>query len=366
MKITLQNLTKVFPKRGKKESGDVIAVNDFTFEIPDGKLIGLLGPSGCGKSTTLNLISGLEKPTKGRIFFGDDEVTNLPPEARGVGLVFQNYALYPHMTVRQNILFPLQNLKGEERPSKEQMEERAMEAARLVQIEGLMDRKPSELSGGQQQRVAIARALVKLPRVLLLDEPLSNLDARLRLQTREEIRRIQRQTGITTIFVTHDQEEAMSISDLIVVMKDGVLQQIGAPQEVYDEPINLFVAQFLGTPPIHVFDAEVKGGKLLIGGAAVLDVPGVSDQPVHAAVRPEGFVLREDGPLCCDLSRVEIMGRDTSVVCSHGSCTSGTIRAIIPSEDKVDTGSDTVRFALKPRKVYLFSTVTQERIRVEG
>ncbi len=192
MKVVLQHLTKKFPSRNKKSNDEVIAVNDFNFEIPDGKLIGLLGPSGCGKSTALNLISGLLKPTSGRILFGDDDVTNLPPENRGVGLVFQNYALYPHLTVKQNILFPLQNLKGSERPSKDEMERRALEAAKLVQIEGLMERKPGEMSGGQQQRVAIARAVVKMPRVLLLDEPLSNLDARLRLQTREEIRRIQR------------------------------------------------------------------------------------------------------------------------------------------------------------------------------
>ena len=257
MKIILKNLTKKFPGRGRK-SEDVIAVNNFDFEIPDGKLIGLLGPSGCGKSTTLNLICGLLKPTDGQIFFGEEDVTNLPPEKRGVGLVFQNYALYPHLTVLKNITFPLENLRGADKLSKEEMEQRALEAAKLVQIEGLMDRKPSELSGGQQQRVAIARALVKMPKVLLLDEPLSNLDARLRLQTREEIRRIQKQTGITTVFVTHDQDEAMSISDLIVVMKDGLVQQIGKPQDVYDNPVNLFVAKFLGTPPINVFTGHVK------------------------------------------------------------------------------------------------------------
>ena len=227
MNVTLQNLTKKFPNRNKKAGGEVTAVNDFTFEVPDGQLIGLLGPSGCGKSTTLYMICGLQAPTSGRIFFGDRDVTDLPTENRGVGLVFQNYALYPHMTVLQNILFPLENLKGKDRPGKEEMRRRAVEAARLVQIDSLLDRKPSELSGGQQQRVAIARALVKMPGVLLLDEPLSNLDARLRLQTREEIRRIQRQTGITTVFVTHDQEEAMSISDQIVVMKEGVVQQTG-------------------------------------------------------------------------------------------------------------------------------------------
>ena len=197
MKVVLEHLTKRFPSRDKKIHDEVIAVNDFNFEIPDGKLVGLLGPSGCGKSTTLNLICGLETPTEGRIYFGDDDVTDLPPENRGVGLVFQNYALYPHMTVRQNIMFPLENLKGKDKLTKQQMEEKALEAAKLVQIDDLMDRRPNERSGGQQHRVAIARALVKMPRVLLLDEPLSNLDARLRLQTREEIRRIQKETGIT-------------------------------------------------------------------------------------------------------------------------------------------------------------------------
>ena len=250
MKVTLQNVTKIFPSRHKKQEQDVIAVNDFSFEIPDGQLIGLLGPSGCGKSTTLNLLSGLQKPTSGKILFGDDDVTNLPPENRGVGLVFQNYALYPHLTVQQNITFPLENRKGKAKLTKQQMADMALEVAKLVQIDTLMDRKPSELSGGQQQRVAIARALVKMPRILMLDEPLSNLDARLRLQTREEIRRIQRETGITTIFVTHDQEEAMSISDLIVVMKDGVVQQIGKPQTVYEDPVNLFVAKFLEHLPL--------------------------------------------------------------------------------------------------------------------
>ena len=288
MKVELQNLTKIFPSRNKKAGEEVVAVNDFTFTIPDGKLVGLLGPSGCGKSTTLYMISGLQKPSSGKIFFGDEDVTELSPENRGIGLVFQNYALYPHMTVKQNILFPLQNLKGEDKMTKEQMLERAYEAAKLVQIDELMDRKPSELSGGQQQRVAIARALVKMPRVLLLDEPLSNLDARLRLQTREEIRRIQKETGITTIFVTHDQEEAMSISDLIVVMKLGVVQQIGKPQQIYDNPINLFVAKFLGTPPINVFEGEVKAEKLYIGGAEVLDVPGAPDGEVYIGIRPEG------------------------------------------------------------------------------
>lgn len=361
MKVILENLTKKFPNRNKKQA-DVIAVNHFNFEIPDGKLIGLLGPSGCGKSTALNLLCGLLKPTSGKIFFGEDDVTNLPAENRGVGMVFQNYALYPHLTVKQNIMFPLQNLKGKDKLTKEQMAERTFEAAKLVQIEELMERKPSELSGGQQQRVAIARALVKMPRILLMDEPLSNLDARLRLQTREEIRRIQKETGITTVFVTHDQEEAMSISDSIVVMKDGVVQQIGKPQDVYDNPVNLFVARFLGTPPINLFEGEVRNGVLYIGEDAALEIKEVPNQKVYVGIRPEGFLLQKDGPLCCKLKGVEVMGRDISVVSSHDASLNTQIRSIINAENEVDTEIETVRFSLKPNKVLLFSKGSEERI----
>ena len=365
MKVVLQNLTKIFPSRDKKSGKEVVAVNDFSFEIPDGKLIGLLGPSGCGKSTTLYMISGLQKPTSGQIFFGDDDVTELSTENRGIGLVFQNYALYPHMTVKQNILFPLQNLKGKDKMPKNEMLDRAQQVAKLVQIDELMDRKPSELSGGQQQRVAIARALVKMPRVLLLDEPLSNLDARLRLQTREEIRRIQKETGITTVFVTHDQEEAMSISDMIVVMKLGVLQQIGKPQDVYDDPVNLFVAKFLGTPPINVFNGKVEGGKLWIGEDAVMDVPGVENQEVIVGIRPEGFDLDDNGPMHCQLNNVEVMGRDVSIVSTNSASQNPVVRSIVDADNKVDLSSAEVRYTLKPHKVFLFRKDTEERIYCE-
>ena len=365
MKIVLEHLTKRFPNRNKKLP-DVIAVNDFNLEIPDGKLVGLLGPSGCGKSTALNLLCGLQKPTEGKIFFGADDVTNLPAENRGVGFVFQNYALYPHLTVRQNITFPLENLKGKDKLTKEAMNEKALEAAKLVQIDGLMDRKPSELSGGQQQRVAIARALVKMPRVLLMDEPLSNLDARLRLQTREEIRRIQRETKITTIFVTHDQEEAMSISDQIIVMENGIIQQIGKPQEVYDEPKNLFVAKFLGTPPINVFHAKVEQGSLYIGKEAVLKLKGVEDQELIAAIRPEGFVLNENGALTCQLDEVEVMGRDVTVVSKHEASENVEIGSIVPSEEKTDHLKKEVRFDIKPNKLFLFRKDSGERIFFEA
>ena len=366
MKIVLENLTKKYPNRNRKIKEDVIAVNDFTFEIPDGQLIGLLGPSGCGKSTTLNMICGLEKPSGGKIWFGDRDVTNLPPENRGVGMVFQSYALYPHLTVRQNIMFPLENLKGDQKLTREEMQSKAEEAARLVQIDQLLDRKPSELSGGQQQRVAIARALVKRPRVLLLDEPLSNLDARLRLQTREEIRRIQRETGITTVFVTHDQEEAMSISDRIVVMEAGIVQQIGRPQEVYDDPVNLFVAKFLGTPPVNVFSGKVRGGQLYLEDQAVLPAVSLQDQEVTVGIRPEGFVIDENGPMRAALNAIEVMGRDTSVVASHPACANPVIRAIVSSEMAAGLCGNEVRFSLKPSKVHLFDVKTGQRIRLKN
>ena len=365
MKVVLQNLTKIFTSRDKKAGKEVVAVNDFSFEIPDGKLIGLLGPSGCGKSTTLYMISGLQKPTAGKIFFGDDDVTELSTENRGIGLVFQNYALYPHMTVKQNIMFPLQNLKGKDKLTKDEMLKRTVDAAKLVQIDGLLERKPSELSGGQQQRVAIARALVKMPRVLLLDEPLSNLDARLRLQTREEIRRIQKETGITTVFVTHDQEEAMSISDMIVVMKDGIVNQIGKPQDVYDDPKNLFVARFLGTPPINVLKGKIENGNVFIGDECVLCTEGAEDQEVFIGIRPEGFELDENGSFSCKLKNIEVMGRDISVVSQHPASLNPIVRSIINSDNKIDVTSETVKYSLKPHKVFIFNKETEERIYFE-
>jgi len=572
MEVRIENLTKTFVgRKGVKTT----AVNQMSFTIPDGKLVGLLGPSGCGKSTTLYMIAGLHKPTDGHIWFGDEDVTNLPPENRGIGLVFQNYALYPHLSVRQNIEFPLDNVRfpgpfgdelnhlsdikadqkqtardmkatekalkkaeadevkyankaaslrqaGDEenaklfeeyagnakvaqqdatsrlaslaehveylekelvaaeevlakakadfkeksdnvkaakkeakdfkkeqkkafsdkckeinssdasadekkeaikkakeayvsavdkkdaefqakadalsneartRLSKQDKDAIAHEMARIVDIEPYLERKPKELSGGQQQRVAIARALAKKPRVLLLDEPLSNLDARLRLQTREEIKRIQRETGITTIFVTHDQEEAMSISDTIVVMKFGVIQQIDEPQKVYEEPANLFVAKFLGSPAINVFDGEIKDGQLLLNGKvfdkdACYKKPHVynvekeveqvqdngevvmvkvseeateKDRKVKIAVRPESFSFEAKGDIPVVVKQVEHIGRDINVVGHVEDQEENHIKVIIPSElrDKV-LGKE--KLAFKAKRFYVFEE-SGERIK---
>ena len=263
--------------------------------LPDGELVSLLGPSGCGKSTVLNMLAGILKPTAGRIFFDGEDVTTLPPERRGIGLVFQNYALYPHMTVLQNISFPLEIQKV----PREERQQRARDMAKMVHVDTLLHRRPKELSGGQQQRVAIARALVKKPKLLLLDEPLSNLDARLRLEMREEIRRIQQQTQVTTVFVTHDQEEAMSISDHIALMKDGYLQQYDKPQQLYDNPNNQFVADFLGAPPInHLNGTLVNGQFTLTDGSAAFPLPlpvdGVPQgRPLILAIRAESAAVAE-------------------------------------------------------------------------
>ena len=635
MEIRIKDLTKIFPGDARKNIRDTIAVKDLNFNVDDGTLVGLLGPSGCGKSTTLYMISGLQTPTSGEVWFGDQEVTNLSPEKRGIGLVFQNYALYPHMTIYKNIEFPLTNLQVEiplvtffdftlnyeyqmkkrdvldgilksvdslckrvglnkkqfqitsslegenlkltvllknvapasknlfvdnfpkiidakltnveevqtsealfdstvratvnkigeketvdltfksrlgkdfdlpqmddtirtireaikpignpgeivisrgkrgfdlvarvksllhsrlqecfeaisnsvpmeearyfvsnvvnaenqkfvrdffkkhnlkitdmklyydkehtkiyfklhrtstetakqvmdelaeqlelsdivldtaqaiahRKLTKEERRDIVYDTAKLVQVDEYLERKPNQLSGGQQQRVAIARALVKHPRVLLLDEPLSNLDARLRLQTREEIRRIQQETGITSVFVTHDQEEAMSISDKIVVMKLGEMQQMGAPQEVYNSPANLFVAQFLGTPPINVFKGAVKGEKIYVGEDCVGEAKGIKDQEVSVAIRPEGFVLaneKDKGVLHAECEMIQVMGRDISVVAKNELCTKPTFKAIISADDKVNPGK--VAFKVKPHKIFIFDAETDERIYIK-
>ncbi len=322
MEIRIENLTKTY--------GNFNAVDNMNLTVKDGELVGLLGPSGCGKSTTLFMLAGLTEPTAGKIFFGDKEVTNIVPEDREIGLVFQNYALYPHMTVAENIMFPLINRKV----NKKEAYDRAFEMAKLVQIEQLMDRKPKALSGGQQQRVAIARALVKKPSVLLLDEPLSNLDAKLRIETREEIRRIQQEVKITTIFVTHDQEEAMSISDRIAVLDKGVLQQYEQPQEMYLNPDNLFVAQFLGMPQINTFDVTVKDKTIICNDVVLRNNCEIADGTYTAGVRPESFEINK-GTNEIMVDSVRMTGRDLLITFGLGQ---QNLRALAHSDLKLNKG----------------------------
>ncbi len=342
MEVRLEQLTKRF--------GAVTAVDGLSLRLADGEIAGLLGPSGCGKSTTLFMLAGLLAPDGGEIWFGEENVTHVPPEKRGIGLVFQNYALYPHMTVLGNIMFPLLNTKVE----KQKAIVIATEMAELVQIRELLNRKPSELSGGQQQRVAIARALAKKPKLLLLDEPLSNLDARLRMETREEIRRIQREVQITTVFVTHDQEEAMSISDRIAVMRDGKLQQYDIPQRIYKAPANRFVATFLGSPPINLFAAQVKNGMLAAGETVLAPAPHAAPGPALTGIRPEAFVPDPNG-FAVTVQKAELLGRDIIITFPLGG---QAVKAIVSSDDDVKPG-DTLRLKVKPGQILQFDEATQ-------
>ena len=352
MEVRIENLTKHF--------GTTVAVENFNAVLESGDLTALLGPSGCGKSTILNMLSGIVPATSGRIFFNERDVTDLEPADRGIGLVFQNYALYPHMSVEENIAFPLE-IKG---IPKAQRKERAQEMAKLVHVDELLKRKPAQLSGGQQQRVAIARALVKEPQLLLLDEPLSNLDARLRIEMREEIRRIQQETGVTTVFVTHDQEEAMSISDSIILMQKGVLVQESKPQELYDQPVNEFAADFLGTPPINKVFGVIENGAIHIDGGPVCKFDGLEGQPngrrVHFSIRAESFLINGDAPLMeGSVTRVFIMGKEQLAYLKLGSF---EVRAYIDSEQDLKAGQN-VQIGLRRKGVFVFDAETGERIK---
>ena len=340
MKITLKNITKKF--------GSTIAAKDFSCELPDGHLICVLGPSGCGKSTILNMLCGIVQPTEGQIFFDDEDVTKLPPDQRNIGMVFQNYALYPHLTVLENISFPLEIKKV---PKKERFE-KAKEIAKLVQVDGLLKRYPAELSGGQQQRVAIARALIKNPKILLMDEPLSNLDARLRLEMREEIRRIQLETGVTTIFVTHDQEEAMSISDSIILMKDGLLIQEGLSQDLYNKPNCNFVAEFLGNPPIN----KIKNSKEFINSLnnnklLPYDFSKFLDEEYFVEIRPECFKISENqNAIKCKINRISQMGKEELVYLDFFG---QEVCAILQTDDDLEEGQQ-ISIEFKQKGFFIF------------
>ena len=343
MKVQLNNITKKY--------GQTVAVDNFSTELPDGHLICLLGPSGCGKSTILNMLCGIIPVTQGNIFFDDKDVTKLPPDQRNIGMVFQNYALYPHMTVQENIAFPLEVQKV----SKKERFAKAEEIAKLVHVDGLLKRYPSELSGGQQQRVAIARALIKNPALLLMDEPLSNLDARLRLEMREEIRRIQQETGVTTVFVTHDQEEAMSISDSIVLMKNGVLVQSGLSQELYNNPNCRFVADFLGNPPVNQLKLNAEQLKI-ISETVGFNLTEISEKDVTVAIRPESFT--DTNSLEAEVVSVSEMGKEQIV---NLKLFDNTVRAIL-NTDRTYVSGNKISIGLKKKGIFVFDEKTGKRL----
>ena len=478
MEIHIKDLKKVFEGDKKKNIPDTIAIDNFNLDIKDGELVGLLGPSGCGKSTVLYMISGLKEPSGGSVFFGEEDVTHLAPEKRGIGFVFQNYALYPHLNIYKNISFPLvdvyvddylksykiskfcklieirneifkainivknhnvndkkvsklliideisfalnipfsyskylfkfinkydfnldsfikflgeeidkekkryhkiklevdnenfilkngNRIKVRRKINKDEIDLRVREVARIVKLEDLLYRKPNEISGGEQQRVAIARALIKSPKVLLLDEPLSNLDAHLRLETREEIRRIQKETGITTIFVTHDQDEAMAISDKIVVMSKGKVQEIGKPQEIYKNPTNLFVAKFLGVPPINLYKGYIKEHYLYIGKELLIEKEiKTNDQEVIVGIRPEAYKLvGEDSNkgLTLKIEKIDNSTRDLIVV-SSSEFALNEIKQILDSNLEGIKGVN--KFIVNQERMFVFDIKTEKRIEI--
>jgi multiple sugar transport system ATP-binding protein len=340
-------------------------VDKLDIEIGDGEFLVLVGPSGCGKSTSLRMLAGLEDVNEGRILIGDRDVTNLAPKDRDIAMVFQNYALYPHMTVAENMGFALK-IAGE---PKEKIQERVREAAKILDLEQYLDRKPKALSGGQRQRVAMGRAIVRSPQVFLMDEPLSNLDAKLRVQTRSQIAALQRRLGVTTVYVTHDQVEAMTMGDRVAVLKDGLLQQVDTPRHMYDNPTNVFVAGFIGSPAMNLLTVPVEGSSVQFGEGHInvpretVEKAGEGGRQVTIGVRPEDMELVGAGQgLKTTVNLVEELGADAYV---YGTAdVNGHPLDIIARVDgrKPPSKSEQVYFAPKAGHVHLFSTTSGERL----
>ena len=354
MKLRLCGLTKRW--------GDVYGLRDLNLEVDDGDLVAFLGPSGCGKTTSLLLVAGIYKPSEGEIFFDDDLVNELQPRDRRLGMVFQSYALYPHMTVLQNIGYPLKIMKV----AKAEIRGRVEKIADLMGIRDLLHRRPGQLSGGQQQRVALGRAIVKEPALLLFDEPLSNLDARMRLTMRSEIKRLQTELGITSVYVTHDQVEALTLADKIAVMRAGELEAYGTPDQLYDHPPTTFVASFIGNPPMNLLEVEVQpdgsafaarreGLEVAVGKARARGAAGHGK--VLMGIRPEDTHLGESG-LPGQVTAVEPMGRETLVEVAVGG---NTFRVLVEPTVRISM-NENVRLALDSNRVHFFDLETTQSL----
>ena len=358
--VTYSQASRIYP------GSDHPAVDRLDLEIKDGEFMVLVGPSGCGKSTSLRMLAGLEEVSDGSIHIGDRDVTHMPPKDRDIAMVFQNYALYPHMSVADNMGFALK-MAG---IGKEERAKRVREAAKLLDLEEYLERKPKALSGGQRQRVAMGRAIVREPQVFLMDEPLSNLDAKLRVSTRAQIAALQRRLGVTTVYVTHDQVEAMTMGDRVAVLKDGLLQQVDTPLNLYDKPQNAFVAGFIGSPAMNLFEVPVEGDNVRLDNLAVPVPRDVKERiggakTVTLGVRPESFKVlgeNEQGvPAIVDV--VEELGADAFVYAHmKGDDSAGNLLVARHDARRMIQPTSTVRFAVDPDKIHLFSVETGERL----
>ncbi|MGA1137415.1 MAG: ABC transporter ATP-binding protein [bacterium] len=346
--LTLNSLQKTY-------ANGTHAVRGIDLEILDGELTVFVGPSGCGKSTLLRMIAGLEEITSGDLMLDGSRINDVEPAHRDVAMVFQNYALYPHMTVRRNMSYALQNRKV----PKAEIDRRVVEAARMLQLDELLERKPAQLSGGQRQRVAMGRAIVREPKLFLFDEPLSNLDAQLRAQMRVDIRKLQRQLRVTSIFVTHDQIEAMTVGDRLAVLNNGELEQIGTPMEVYSKPASEFVASFIGSPRINIVSGEVKVGSLRVDGFELPGFSQISDQPVKVGIRPEDFVLESTAKMSLQIDLVEELGSDELLYCVSPTGLDYRIRRPGGSGHKV---GENITVSVISEKLHLFSSQSGKRL----
>lgn len=357
VRVLLKNITKRF--------GSVIAVNALNLEVNDQEFLVLLGPSGCGKTTALRCIAGLETPEEGEIYIGDRLVNELDPKERNVAMVFQSYALYPHMTVYKNMSFPLENMKV----APDEIDKRVKQTAKLLKVEALLDRKPKQLSGGQRQRVALGRAIVRDPTVFLMDEPLSNLDAKLRVYMRAELKKLQKELGVTTVYVTHDQVEAMTMGDKVAIMNEGILQQVGTPDDIYSHPENMFVAGFIGSPPTNFFDCDLLGGEPCKLDTKEFEYPLPEDVAVAVkqctsetcvmGVRPQDVVVYKDakkkkGLIKSVLDVVEPLGDTTILDLKIGEY---LVKAVVDPDYQAEIG-DTLWLEVPPNKIHVFDKQT--------
>jgi multiple sugar transport system ATP-binding protein len=357
--VVFENASRVYP------GSTTPAVNKLNLKVKDGEFLVLVGPSGCGKSTSLRMLAGLEEVDSGRILIGDKDVTHVAPKDRDIAMVFQSYALYPHMSVAENMGFALK-IAG---TPKEERDRRVLEAAKLLDLEAFLDRKPKALSGGQRQRVAMGRAIVREPQVFLMDEPLSNLDAKLRVATRTQIAALQRRLGITTVYVTHDQVEAMTMGDRVAVLKDGVLQQVDTPRNLYDNPANAFVAGFIGSPAMNLLKTSVGGGKAQLGKLSI-DIPASAGTSVIIGIRPEGFVSSSEG-FAVNVEVVEELGADAFVYgqpadsnISFAQATEDGAQIIVRWDPKTPPKpGDTITVSADPSAIHLFNAESGERLK---